>query len=307
MPISFNPTAPLVVVVGSTGNQGGSVIKALTESDRPYRIRGLTRDATRPVAQRLTTQGVEVVNVSLTIENADAVTAAFAGASIAFIVTNFWEHRNREREVAEGKMMVKAAMDARVSLVVWSTLESISQISNGKYTHVDHFEGKAEVTAYARQLGCPLLTVQAGAYSTNHMQWKPFMQKRQEDGSYVLDFGLFVRGGIESPALGVGAEILTCGEEISVGEMAAQLSHITGKKVTYKRITDEEFMAATEAPYEVALELLEMMKFFDEFGYYAGKGTKPSREYLSRVPQTWGEFVRENDWSSVLACMIAIQ
>jgi hypothetical protein len=41
---------------------------------------------------------------------------------------------------------------------------------------------------------------------------------------------------------------------------------VTGKKVVYKQISDEEFMAATKAPPRIALELLEMMKYYEEFG-----------------------------------------
>lgn len=89
MPISSSQAAPLVVVVGSTGIQGGSVIKALAESDRPYRIRGLTRDATKPAAQKLADQGVEMISVSLTVENADAVRTAFSGGSIIFVRFQF--------------------------------------------------------------------------------------------------------------------------------------------------------------------------------------------------------------------------
>jgi uncharacterized protein YbjT (DUF2867 family) len=85
MPISSSLAAPLVVVVGSTGNQGGSVIQALADSDRPYRIRGITRDVTKPAAQKLSSQGVEMMNLSLTVENANAVRAAFAEADIVFV------------------------------------------------------------------------------------------------------------------------------------------------------------------------------------------------------------------------------
>ena len=42
MKVSQEPSTPLVAVVGATGIQGGSVINALIESDKPYRLRGLT-------------------------------------------------------------------------------------------------------------------------------------------------------------------------------------------------------------------------------------------------------------------------
>ncbi|KAJ7670511.1 NAD(P)-binding protein [Mycena rosella] len=317
MPISSSPAAPLVVVVGSTGNQGGSVIQALVESDLPYRIRGLTRDVTKPAAQKLAGQGVEMVNVSLTVDNVDAVQKVFAGANIAFIVTSFWEHLDKKREVAEGKMMVDAAIAAGVTLLVWSGLDSVSEISKGRYIHVDHFDGKAEITAYARASGVPLVIAQIGWYGTNHILFDGYIPTKEADGSYALalpvsedtilpfidathDYGLFVREAIESPTFGAGTEILASGEDISVRDMLAQLSQITGKNVAYKRISDEEFMAATKCPHHVALELLESTKFYEEFGFFGGKDTKQSRQHLNRSPRTWADFVRATDWSSTL-------
>ncbi|KAG9008122.1 hypothetical protein FRB94_013679 [Tulasnella sp. JGI-2019a] len=58
MTITKDTAAPLVVVVGATGIQGSSVIKALGESNKLYRIRGLTRDLEKPASKALTEQGV---------------------------------------------------------------------------------------------------------------------------------------------------------------------------------------------------------------------------------------------------------
>ncbi|KAJ7756160.1 NAD(P)-binding protein [Mycena metata] len=318
MPITSSVDAPLVLVVGATGNQGGSVIQALAESDRPYRIRGLTRDVTKPAAQKLVNQGVEMVNISLAVENEGEVKAAFTGANIAFIVTNFWEHMDTKREVTEGKMLVDAARGAGVRLLVWSGLEPVSEISKGKYQEANQFDGKAEITNYARQSGVALLVVQAGWYGTNHLYNNvAFIPQKEADGSYALrfpvkpdtvvpiidvahDYGLFVREGIESPAFGTGTEVLASGEDISLREMASQLSQITGKRVTYKQISDEEFMAATKAPPRIALELLHLVKFCEEYGLFNGKDTKPSRQHLAREPRKWADFVKANDWSSIL-------
>lgn len=85
MTISQNADAPLVAVVGATGTQGGSVIRALISSNRTYRIRGLTRDPTKPAAQGLVKLGVEMVGVSLVVENKEEVFKAFEGAAFAFV------------------------------------------------------------------------------------------------------------------------------------------------------------------------------------------------------------------------------
>jgi uncharacterized protein YbjT (DUF2867 family) len=85
MTITQDVSAPLVAVVGATGNQGGSVIKALAESSRPYRVRAFTRDATKPAAQALVKIGVEVVVISLVVDNVQHVRKAFEGANMAFV------------------------------------------------------------------------------------------------------------------------------------------------------------------------------------------------------------------------------
>lgn len=57
----------LLVVFGATGNQGGSVIRAVQEDSKlssQFRIRGITRDTSKPAAQNLASQGIEVVAVS---------------------------------------------------------------------------------------------------------------------------------------------------------------------------------------------------------------------------------------------------
>lgn len=85
MTISDSPTAPLVTIVGITGKQGGSVARALIDSDKKYRIRGLTRNAQNPAATAFAALGVELVKVSLTVENKEGVRTAFAGSNIIFV------------------------------------------------------------------------------------------------------------------------------------------------------------------------------------------------------------------------------
>ena len=56
----------LLVVFGATGNQGGSVIKSVLSDPKAaqeFKIRGITRDPSRPNAQALAAQGVECVTV----------------------------------------------------------------------------------------------------------------------------------------------------------------------------------------------------------------------------------------------------
>jgi uncharacterized protein YbjT (DUF2867 family) len=64
--LRFINMTKLITVFGSTGNQGGSVVRAILnhpELSKEWKIRGITRNANKPDAQALVKQGVEMVSV----------------------------------------------------------------------------------------------------------------------------------------------------------------------------------------------------------------------------------------------------
>ena len=87
MTITQSTSAPLVVIGGATGNQGGSVLRYLRESDKEYRLRALTRDNTKPKAKALSELGVDVVSIDLKPENKDKIQEVYSGADIVFVGT----------------------------------------------------------------------------------------------------------------------------------------------------------------------------------------------------------------------------
>ncbi|KAJ7635108.1 NmrA-like protein [Roridomyces roridus] len=155
MAITQDSSASLVVVVGARGNQGGSVVKALVESNKACRVRALTRDPSKPAAQAMAALGMDVV---------------FEGVDYAFLVTNFFEHLDAARELAEGKLFIDAAKAAGARGIVWSGYASPTKISNGKYPNIVHWESKAAVTQYGRESGVPFVDVQCGSYGSNFVQ-----------------------------------------------------------------------------------------------------------------------------------------
>lgn len=66
----------IFTVFGATGNQGGSVIRAVLADpvlSKEYKLRGVTRDVSKPAAQALTAKGVEMVKVRLKKTNTHQV------------------------------------------------------------------------------------------------------------------------------------------------------------------------------------------------------------------------------------------
>ena len=132
----------LIAVIGSTGQQGGAVVRAL-KADGRFRVRALTRtpDKHRDLAD-------EVVEADLA--RPQTLDAAFAAAHGLFLVTNFWEEGTDELEQATAAVL--AANDAGVKHLIWSTLPDVEAIAGGKF-HVPHFTGKAKIDRIVRATG----------------------------------------------------------------------------------------------------------------------------------------------------------
>jgi len=255
-----------------------------------------------------------LIVVDVTEENKAKIFKAFEGATYAFTMTIA---SATATEAAEGKNLVDAAKAANVRLLVWSGLESLAEVSGGKYTNVVAFENKAEVTRYAQASGTPVVYVPAAGYmqnyTTNHS-----IPKKQPDGSFAMfnvmspdskvflidtdeDYGLFVRKAIESD--GGETELLTHGDILTPVEIARTISEGTGKTVSYVQISPEAYkksLTSNGLPEFVATMLTEMWLTIDEFGYYGKKDAGPSLQGLARKPRTFTEFVKATDWSSIL-------
>ena len=102
----------LVVVVGVTGNQGGSVARRFLQ-DPECRVRGLTRNSSSPAAKELTDAGVDIVQAD--IDDVESTAKALAGANLIFTVTNYWEPffrpDSRQKAVDQGISCRKYAYD----------------------------------------------------------------------------------------------------------------------------------------------------------------------------------------------------
>src|ERR1700758_5087249 len=105
----------VIAVIGATGQQGGAVVRALQASGQ-FKVRALSRnpDKHRDLAD-------EVVEADL--NRPETLKAAFAGAHGVFLVTDFAEAGTDEFKQAT--TAVRAARDAGVKHLVWSTLPDV--------------------------------------------------------------------------------------------------------------------------------------------------------------------------------------
>lgn len=183
----------LVVVVGATGNQGGSVARRFLQ-DPQYAVRGLTRNLTSAASQELVALGVDMVQAEL--DDVASLEAAFKGANVIYSVTQYWEPffrpdcRARAQELGvtcrryaydveyrQGKNIADAAatvvdtLDDNGFLV--STLSHAGKCSNGKIKDLYHFDSKADifpdyVAAAHPTLAAKMSCIQTGYFTTSH-------------------------------------------------------------------------------------------------------------------------------------------
>jgi uncharacterized protein YbjT (DUF2867 family) len=112
-------TKQTITVVGGTGAQGGGVVDALLASGQ-YAVRVASRNPVSAAAEALKERGVQVVKGDLL--EPSSLRAAFEGAHGAFLVTNFWDPTQMQKETEIGNAAVKEARAAGVQHFIWSTL-----------------------------------------------------------------------------------------------------------------------------------------------------------------------------------------
>jgi uncharacterized protein YbjT (DUF2867 family) len=181
----------------------------------------------------------------------------------------------------------------------------VTKLSKGRLSNVFHFDSKAEVSAYARSTGTPVVDIHVGGYMNN---FATFSRPRPAgDGSYVVagtwdpqcgmplidtyhDAGLFVRLAIESDEFnkGDGKVISAYSEWISITGQLKILSEVSGKKVKYVHLTDEQLeegMKKEGMLQHMIKDMLEMFRFHEEL--WEDTYIHSNRGNLARRPRTF--------------------
>lgn len=138
-----------ILVVGGTGAMGRPVVRHLLADEREgFNVRVLTRNKASREAGELAAiapSRVELVEGDST--NQEVVEAAMRGAYGVFCNTNFFSRASVEAEYEEGVRFLEAARRADVQHFVWSSLDSMGALSEGRLP-CPHFDAKAAVGAY---------------------------------------------------------------------------------------------------------------------------------------------------------------
>ena len=232
---------PIITVFGATGAQGGGLARALlTDRDRHFAVRAVTRRPDGAAARELARAGAEIVLADL--DDGASVLRALEGAYGAFFVTNFWEHLSAEKELAQAHTLAAAAAQAGIRHAIWSTLEDTRDFfpADGsrmpvlqKRFNVPHLDAKGEAHRYFAQQRVPVTYLYTSAYWENliHFGMGP---QRQADGSLAVTFPT---GDARIPWIGVedigiaANEIFLRGDALIFDSIGVAGEHLSGTEL----------------------------------------------------------------------------
>ncbi|KAL1915145.1 uncharacterized protein VTP21DRAFT_7626 [Calcarisporiella thermophila] len=242
-------TKPIVVVIGATGAQGGSVANALLKTGG-YNVRAITRNPNSEQAKLLASQGAEVVKGD--VSSLDDMKRCFARAYAVFAVTNTFDPSNQKagEELRQGKNMADAALASGVQHFIWSTSMNSEQISGGKFK-VEEFDDKHQVEEYIKEIGLPATFADVTFYYENIAKDMLFQILKKEGDTVSISYP--IEADIKVPMLAVsvdlgkavvailsnkekflGKTLLLTGKSYTLNEYAEIATKVTGIKHVYR-------------------------------------------------------------------------
>ncbi|KAJ4352512.1 uncharacterized protein N0V89_007861 [Didymosphaeria variabile] len=279
----------VLAIFGATGQQGGSIVDhVLNDSglSQQYKIRAITRDATSEKAKQLKDK-VEVVHGD--VLDRSSLETALTGVHTVFIMTAPFLSPDVEYDTV--KTIADIALEKDAKYIIFSTLPSVHELSGGKYTKVTPFDNKAKCEQYIRGLPIQSAFCSLGSFMENFESASYLTPRKEEDGTWVValhvspkmqwplvnavrDTGKFVGAILAEPDKFDGKTFCGATKLYTLEEMIATMSKATGKDITYKRISPEEFRERMKLPDGLADLFMEMIAFLDETGYFGPDSEK---------------------------------
>jgi uncharacterized protein YbjT (DUF2867 family) len=304
----------IIAVVGATGAQGGGLVRAiLSDVNSSFTARALTRNVNSDKATELAKLGADVVAADL--DELESLKRAFEGAYGAYCVTNFWEHLSPEKELAQATNMARAAKEAGLEHVIWSTLEDTRQwmpLSENRMPtlmdkyKVPHLDGKGEANRVFIEMGVPTTFLLTSFYWDNfiHFGMGP---KRGPDGTLAItmpmgdkklpgiaaeDIGKCAYGIFQRGHELIGKTIGVAGEHLTGTEMAAALTRALGEEVRYNDVSPDAYR---NLGFPGAEDLGNMFQFKRDFNeVFCGSRNVDVARALNPAMQTFDKWLAQN-------------
>ena len=234
-----------VLVLGATGQQGGSVATALRQAGWP--VKAMVRDLDASKAQALAAAGVMLVRGDFA--DAASVQAAMAGVYGVFCVLPSSGQGaaygvTDAQEVSYGKMVADVATIGGVRHLVYSSANAAGPTKTG----VGHFDTKSEIEAYVRGQDVASTIIRPSAFmelltlpgmGLDRGEFSFFMRPDQPmQFIAVEDIGRIVAAIFADPGMFGSQTIEIAGDAVTGADLAREFSLAVGHPIAYQRFPD---------------------------------------------------------------------
>ena len=235
----------IILVFGATGQQGGSVARAVQSAGWP--VRALVRDPQSARARALAGQDIQIVRGDLA--DLPSVQAAMAGAYGVFSVQpssgqGAAYNVTDDDEIRYGKAVADLAVQSGVQHFVYSSANAAGPTKSG----VGHFDSKSEIEAHLRRLPISSTIIRPSAFmeilalpgmGLDQGTFSFFMKPDQPmQFIAVQDIGNIVAGIFAAPERFAGQTIEIAGDSVTGAELAEKFSRAAGQPISYARFPD---------------------------------------------------------------------
>mmetsp|Transcript_4994 Transcript_4994/g.6499 ORF Transcript_4994/g.6499 Transcript_4994/m.6499 type:complete len:320 (-) Transcript_4994:498-1457(-) len=303
-------------VVGATGSQGGSVVKALLAEGVPgANITGMTRNPDSEKAKSLASLGCCLVKGDLNDPTSlTSLKGKFEGTDSVFVVTDYWQScgLDVDKEISQLKAIADELKEtSSVKHIVFSTLDDTRPIIGKDIPPLKdswitpHFDGKGAMTSYFRDiLKLPVTLYYTTYYSENSFGiLKP---NKGDDGVFTMAYpmadkplaivalGDLGKGAakimVQGPEKWAGKNFFVTSDLIPVAEMAAKLGAAADVTVNYYPITREGFAAFG---FPGADDLANMFAFYQYDVFINNHNVEDSKALLGEV-ESFDKTIQKN-------------
>lgn len=236
-----------ILVFGATGQQGGSVARALLNAG--WFVRAMVRNPSSSASLALQDAGAEIV--AGTFDDIRAMRAAMEGAHGVFSVqpSSPGGTVSDDDEVRYGKTIASLAAECGVQHLVYSSVSAVGDQPTG----VAHYDTKAEIERHIRTLPLSstivrpvtfmeLLVMPGFGLDESHFHF--FMQP--EGVMQVIaveDIGKIVAAVFAEPARFTGKAFDIASDAVTGLQLQTLFSAVAGRPVTYSRFSDDVLAA----------------------------------------------------------------
>lgn len=235
-----------ILVFGATGQQGGSVTKALL--NRGWRVRALVRNLHSDKALALQSSGVELVKGDLNDPQTirEAMNRAYgvfsvqpsSGQGAMYGVSD-------EDEVRYGIQIADIAVESGVHHLVYSSTDAIGDTPTG----MGHFDSKARIEKHVRALPISTTIIRPAAFmemllmpgfGLDEGRFNFFMQPEQSMQLLALeDLGLIVAAVFAEPEHFSGTTFAVASDDVTGRDIETVFSEMAGRQISYSRFHND--------------------------------------------------------------------